>query len=173
MPPRKQHDIIAAAADARKLKKARLRAHRLDTNNPHAKFESFEASDNERRRARQGMRKFRSGKRPTGANLAKRRKQSSAAKPAPKRNYRINRHCCGRRPENCKCYTEGRGLKIARSFKRKSFKPIPGRVAKSRIQTWRDTGDMPGYMRQVGWKDDMRYSWLFPIAFLWRHFSNE
>ena len=32
---------------------------------------------------------------------------------------------------------------------------------------------MPGYMRQVGWNSSMRYSWLFPIAFVWRHFSNE
>ena len=46
-------------------------------------------------------------------------------------------------------------------------------IAQSRIQTWRDTRDMPGYMRQIGWEDSMRYSWLFPIAFVWRHFSNE
>ena len=46
-------------------------------------------------------------------------------------------------------------------------------IAQSRIQTWRDTRDMPGYMRQIGWEDSMRYSWLFPIAFIWRHFSNE
>ena len=46
-------------------------------------------------------------------------------------------------------------------------------IAESRIQTWRDTRDMQGYMRQIGWEDSMRYSWLFPIAFIWRHFSNE
>ena len=46
-------------------------------------------------------------------------------------------------------------------------------IAQSRIQTWRDTRDMPGYMREIGWEDSMRYSWLFPIAFIWRHFSNE
>jgi len=28
-------------------------------------------------------------------------------------------------------------------------------------------------MRQIGWSASMRYSWLFPIAFMWRHFSNE
>ena len=32
---------------------------------------------------------------------------------------------------------------------------------------------MLGYTRQIGWEDSMRYSWLFPIAFIWRHFSNE
>ena len=46
-------------------------------------------------------------------------------------------------------------------------------IAQSRIQTWRDTRDMQGYMRQIGWEDSMRYSWLSPIAFIWRHFSNE
>ena len=46
-------------------------------------------------------------------------------------------------------------------------------IAQSRIQTWRGTRDMPGYMRQIGWEDSMRYSWLFPIAVIWRHFSNE
>ena len=47
------------------------------------------------------------------------------------------------------------------------------RIANSRIQTWRDTADMGAYMRQIGWKACMRYSWLFPMAFMWRHFSNE
>jgi len=215
MPARAQRDIIATAADARKLKIARLKAHCISTNHPHAKFESREASDQERRRAREGMRKLRAKKRRAAAKpcwkdsrVAKpgqrrknssaakpavkrhvaakpcrkdsaaakpgqRRSNSSAAKPAAKRQKHINRHCCGRRPENCKCFTEGRGLKIANSFKRNIFKPIPDRVAKSRIQTWRDTGDMPGYMRQIGWNASMRYSWLFPIAFMWRHFSNE
>ena len=37
----------------------------------------------------------------------------------------------------------------------------------------RHTGDMPGYMRQIGWSASMRYSLLFPTAFMWRHFSNE
>eukprot|EP00973_Karenia_brevis_P024516 3381509-Karenia_brevis.AAC.1 len=31
---------------------------------------------------------------------------------------------------------------------------------------------MSAYARQVGWDRKMKYSWLFPIAFLWRHFSN-
>ena len=49
---------------------------------------------------------------------------------------------------------------------------IPAQIRRSRIQTYRDTGDMPEYKRQIGWDPSMKYSWLFPITFLWRHFSN-
>ena len=96
--------------------------------------------------------------------------RSSAAKPT-QRHTPVN--CCGRRKQDCKCFTTGRGLEIVRSLKRKQIDAIPARVRKSRIQTWHDTGDMPGYMRQTRCKASMRYSWLFPIAFTWRHFSNE
>ena len=94
----------------------------------------------------------------------------SAAKPT---NRHIPVNCCGRRKQDCACFTTGRGREIARSLKRKTFDALPERVQKSRIQTWRDTGDMPGYMRQIGWSASVRYSWLFPTAFMWRHFSNE
>ena len=49
---------------------------------------------------------------------------------------------------------------------------IPAQIPRSRIQTYQDTGDMPEYKRQIGWDPSMKYSWLFPITFLWRHFSN-
>ena len=173
MAARAQHDdIIAKAIEARKLQIAGRHAHRHNTGNPHARFESHEVSDENRRRARLGMRKLRMKK--CLAKPAKMcQKKRSAAKPASKQQRHIPRNCCGRRPENCRCFTQGRGLELAKSFKRKSFISIPKRIAKSRIQTWRDTADMPGYMRQIGWNASMRYSWLFPIAFTWRHFSNE
>ena len=103
----------------------------------------------------------------------------SVAKPTQWKRQKkpMSRHiplnCCGRRKQRCICFTKGRGLEISRSFKHKKFDSLPPQVLKSRIQTWRDTGDMPGYMRQIGWRASMRYSWLFPIAFVWRHFDNE
>ena len=162
---------IAAAIDARKQQIARRSEHRRSTNNAHARFQSIESADLERRRARQRMKKHRSKKRPAAAQPA--RRQPSAPQPASQRQRHIPRNCCGRRSENCRCFTHGRGLEIAKSVKRKILTSTADRVAKSPIQTWRDTADMPGYMRQIGWNPSMRYSWLFPIAFMWRHFSNE
>ena len=162
---------VAAAIEARKQQIARRSAHGRSTNNAHARLESIEAAGLERRCARQRMKKHRSKQCPASAQPA--RRQCSAAKPASKRQRHIPRNCCGRRPENCRCFTHGRGLEIAKSAKRKNLTSIAERVAKSPIQTWRDTADMPGYMRQIGWNPSMRYSWLFPIAFMWRHFSNE
>ena len=162
---------ISAAIEARKQKIAKRKAYSRSSGNAHARFQSFEAADLERKRARLGMRKLRSKRSHASAQPA--RKQCSAAKPATKRQRHIPRNCCGRRPENCKCFKHGRGLEIAKSNKRRKITSIAERVTKSPIQTWRDTGDMPGYMRQIGWNTSMRYSWLFPIAFMWRHFSNE
>ena len=162
---------ISAAIEARKQKNAKRKAYSRSSGNAHARFQSFEAADLERKRARLGMRKLRSKRSHASAQPA--RKQCSAAKPATKRQRHIPRNCCGRRPENCKCFKHGRGLEIAKSNKRRKITSIAERVTKSPIQTWRDTGDMPGYMRQIGWNTSMRYSWLFPIAFMWRHFSNE
>ena len=173
--------------------------------NPTAKFESRARVDEERRRAREGMRKLRTSKpdaKKTNAAKHRQRKPNkrpgSAAKPSepqkpgtfskrcsqksiaakPSNAAKLTqRHipvkCCGRRKQDCKCFTTGRGLEIVSSLKRKQIDSIAARVRNSRIQTWRDTGDMPGYMRQIGWKASMRYSWLFPIAFICRHFSNE
>ena len=122
MAARAQHDdIIAKAIEARKLQVAGRHSHRHNTGNPHARFESHEASDENRRRARLGMRKLRMKK--CLAEPAKPcKKKRSAAKPASKQQRRILRNCCGRRPENCRCFTQGRGLELAKSFKRKRFK---------------------------------------------------
>ena len=152
--------------------------------NSDAKFESRAASDEERRRARTGMRLHRATKRIArgrGQRKAKSRKNrpAGAAKPSAKttNDATESRHIpcngCGRRKTKCTCFTKGRGLQITQSRKSKLVQPIPARVKKSRIQYWQDTGDMPAYMEQIGWKTTMRYSWLFPIAFTWRHFSNE
>ena len=151
--------VDLAIADRKKYKEA-LRAAR----NPGAKWESCAATDDERCCARERMRRRRAAGR-SSAN-SRQRNPLSAAKPrqrnAPVASRRIPLNCCGRRKENCTCFTKARGFEIASSFKRKIFDPIPARVRASRIQTWRDTGDMQGYMRQVGWKSSMRYSWLFP-----------
>ena len=106
----------------------------------------------------------------SAAQPAKSSRGSSAAKPASRH---VPANCCGRRKRKCICFDKGRGLEIARSLRRRELDHMMRAIAQSRIQTWRDTRDMPGYMRQIGWKDSMRYSWLFPIAFIWRHFSNE
>ena len=105
-----------------------------------------------------------------GATSAKTPRGISAAKPASRH---VPANCCGKRKHKCTCFDGGRGLEIARSLRRRKLDHIMPAIAQSRIQTWRDTRDMPGYMRQIGWEDSMRYSWLFPIAFIWRHFSNE
>ena len=168
---------IAQAIDGRKQRNATLKASK----NPLAKFESRAAADDERRRVRDAVRKHRAAKR-AAAKLC--RKKRSVAKPTRRKrpNTRsaakpTSRHipvnCCGRRKNNCICFAHSRGLEISRSFKRKQFQPIPAQVRSSRIQTWRDTSDMPAYMRQIGWNASMRYSWLFPIAFMCRHFANE
>ena len=128
---------------------------------------------------RTAVRMHRSTKSPTGVAKPSAAKPSAASKKTRDAKIITNasRHIqcnnCGRRKAKCGCFTKGRGLEITQGFKRKLFQPIPRRIEKSRIQTWRDTGDMPAYMQQIGWKATMRYSWLFPIAFTWWHFSNK
>ena len=171
MPRPAKSEVIAQAIANRKQHIASRKA----AGNPTAKFEARTPADESRRRARERMRKHRAAKRPAAAYCAAAKRAPAAAKrPAASAVSRhIPLNCCGRRKANCRCFKEGRGLEIARSLKRKIIKPIAGKVLKSRIQTWRDTGDMRAYRNQVGWQRSFRYSWLFPIAFLWRHFSNE
>ena len=151
----------------RKQRNAAIKA----TKKASAKFESCANADEKRRRCRDFMRALRKSK-PRAARVtsAKSSRGSSAAKPASRH---VPANCCGKRKNKCTCFDGGRGLEIARSFRRRELDHIMPAIAESRIQTWRDTRDMPGYMRQIGWEDSMRYSWLFPIAFIWRHFSNE
>ena len=47
---------------------------------------------------------------------------------------------------------------------------LPLMIARSDIQTCRDTGDMPLYDKQMDYT--MPYSLLFPYAFTWRQFLN-
>ena len=168
--------LRAATDEAIALRKQRNAAISA-TKNPSAKFESGTSADEKRRRCRDLMRGLRKKRcrcraepRKVRATSAKTLRGSSAGKPAT-RNVPAN--CCGKRKHKCTCFDGGRGLEIARSLRRRKLDHIMPAIAQSRIQTWRDTRDMPGYMRQIGWEDSMRYSWLFPIAFIWRHFSNE
>ena len=168
--------LRAATDEAIALRKQRNAAISA-TKNPSAKFESGTSADEKRRRCRdlmRGLRKkrcrWRAEPRKVRATSAKTLRGSSAGKPAT-RNVPAN--CCGKRKHKCTCFDGGRGLEIARSLRRRKLNHIMPAIAQSRIQTWRDTRDMPAYMRQIGWEDSMRYSWLFPIVFIWRHFSNE
>ena len=171
----KSHAAIVdlAIADRRKYKET-LRV----TPNPRVKWESCAATDNERRSARERMRRLRAVRSSStakprqrnppkkthsqGSANSRQRNLLSAAKPtqrnAPVASRRIPLHCCGRRKDICTCCTKARGFTIASSFKRKTFDAIPVKVRASRIQTWRDTADMQAYMRQVGWNSSMRYS---------------
>ena len=54
---------IVAAIEVRKQEIARRSVYRRSTGNAHARFQSIEAADLERRRARLGMRKLRSKRR--------------------------------------------------------------------------------------------------------------
>ena len=173
---------IAQAIDDCKQWNATLKA----TKNRLLKFRSHTPADDERRRVRTAVRKHREKRKlaePT-KEVAEPTKNRSVAKPARRKHADTHRdaeslprnvpvNCCGRRKMYCRCFTHGRGLEISRSFKCERFQPIPAQVRSSPIQTWRDTADMPAYKRQIGWNASMRYSWLFPIAFMWRHFSNE
>ena len=170
-----QAHAIAKAIKNRKQRNETLKASK----NPLAKFESRTPADERRRRMRDAVRKHRAATHAAAKLCPKKRR---VAKPTRrKRSYGSAKHdarhipvnCCGRRKNNCICFAHGRGLEISRSFKREQFQPVPAKVRSSRIQSWRDTADMPAYKRQIGWNASMRYSWLFPIAFMWRHFSNE
>ena len=154
MPAKHATIVDLAIADRKKYKEA-LRAAQY----PGAKWESRAATDNERRCARERMRRQRAAGR-SSAN-SRQRNPLSAAKPrqrnAPVASRRMPLHCCGRRRGDCTCFTKARGFNIASSFKRKNFDAIPVKVRASRIQTWLDTADMQAYMRQVGWNSSMQY----------------
>ena len=170
------------------LRKERNAAFKA-TKNPSAKFEPCTSADEKRRRCRVLMRALRKSRAKQSKSVKITGKQSKAKAKLSKGNGKqstprgisasksASRHvptnCCGKRKQKCTCFDGGRGLEIARSLRRRKLDHIMPAIAQSRIQTWRDTRDMPGYMRQIGWEDSMRYSWLFPIAFIWRHFSNE
>ena len=81
-------------------------------------------------------------------------------------------HCCGRRLQTCRCFETCENVAIAAAFEPKVFRSLPLRLAKSDIQTWRDTEDMSYYSQQVGWTEGMTYVVLFPLAMCWRIFSN-
>ena len=134
-----------------------------------AKFKSLAVEDIERRRVRNAVTNTRKVKRSN--TTAVKRRMSKTASNATSRHIPVN--CCGRRKQDCVCFQRNRGLEIAKSFQKKLFQPIPAKIIKSDIQTWRDTVDMTAYSKQIIWTSSTRYSWLFPIAFMWRHFSNE
>ena len=172
MPTRARFDdLIIKAIEARKQHLVAEKKYATQRKDAFARWESHTVADEKRRHDRLTQMKRRLERSPASAMPS--RRKGSAAKPASKQQRHIPRNCCGRRAENCRCFNEGRGLEIATSFLEAKFKTIPKQVANSRIQYWRDTADMPAYMRQIGWNASMHYSCLFPIAFMWRHFSNE
>ena len=77
--------------------------------------------------------------------------------------------CCGRRMGNCTCFQKGRGAQIATSLDHTCLHSLIAGTRTSRIQTWRDTADMPQFSKQIR---PMPLRRLCPIAFAWRHYSN-
>jgi hypothetical protein len=161
---------IAKAVECRKKRNDTVKK----SNIVDAKYKSLAAEEIARRRARKAMRKARKAKHGETTAVKRRNAKATAVK---RRIGKVSRHipvnCCGRRNQDCVCFQRNRGLEIANSFQKKVFQPIPAKIQESDIQTWRDTGDMIAYERQITWTSGTRYSWLFPIAFMWRHFSNE
>ena len=127
----------------------------------------------ERRRAAQQATK-KSKRKHTNTKKRKRNASTNTShtltkKHKPDRNMKC--YLCGRYKNRCQCFTTGRGKQIARSFQRKIFCKIPPKVKKSEIQTPLDTKDMTAYIRQVN--HNMKFEFLWPTAYTWRHFSNE
>ena len=164
--------VFALTAHAIQRKRARIATIHA-SQDPHAKFEARTATDEKRRKDRKRMRQTRASTRKAGTTNKRTKKivlkSQSSSKRVP---VHIPAYCCGKRMQRCCCFQFGRGLEIVRTEKKDILKIIPA-VLESRIQTWRDTAYMPAYMKQIGWTSSMQYAWLFPIAFTWRHFSNE
>ena len=115
---------------------------------------------------------------PAAQRITKKRKRKASPqtltkkrKMADMKDRNIKCYLCGRYKNRCQCFTLGRGKEIAQSFQRKIFDKIPPKVQNSVIQTTLDTKDMTAYMRQV--KHNMKFEYLWPTAYIWRHFSNE
>ena len=119
----------------------------------------------ERRRAAQQTTKKR--KAPASTNTAQPAKKHKSAHTT---NYNMKCYLCGRYKNRCLCFTSGRGKEIAQSFQLKIFNQIPPKVKNSQIQTPQDTKDMTAYLRQMN--HNMKFEFLWPTAFTWRHFSN-
>ena len=157
-------NCITATDKAIALRKQRNAAIKA-SKNPSAKFESCANADEKRRRCRNFMRALRkSRKSKPRAARATSATTSLGSRTAKSASRHVPASCCGKRKNKCRCFEGGRGLEIARSCRRRNLDHMMPAIAQSRIQTWRDTRDMLGYMRQIGWEDSMRYSWLFPIA---------
>ena len=109
------------------------------------------------------------GKMDASTNTSK--KPAKRHRPVGTTDYNMKCYMCGRYKNRCKCFAAGRGKEIAQSFQQNIFDRIPPKVERSDIQTPSDTKDMTAYMRQV--KHDMKFEYLWPAAFMWRHFSNE
>lgn len=129
------------------------------------KYKSMDPSNQRRRRERAWKR----------VSRGHTKRENSAAQPVPK-DSTCSRHVpcyiCGRRRTRCNCFENGVGKVVAQCFNRKMFHPLPQRILKSDIQTWRDTGDMTCYHRQISSKKRIRFDVLWPLTFCWRIFSN-
>ena len=136
-----------------------------------AKFQSLGLKARNRRESRARMRKMRLRNKPAG-KVIKKPACSASSVSRPGRNMKVP--CCGRRADNCRCFASGRGLAIATSFDTSLFATIPGRVSHSPIQYWSDTGDMTKWAEQIAaiGRGGVQYRWLFPVAMMWRQWSN-
>ena len=124
------------------------------------KFKSMDAWNLRRRRERDRRRRSRA--------------KTSAAQPVviAKGSRHVPCYTCGKRRACCKCFTSGLGKDIASLFNRKLFRSMQQRIGQADIQTWKDTGDMSFYHKQIASKGHISYTVLWPLTFCWRMFSN-
>ena len=152
----------------------RRQALRSRRSNGDSRFEAVDPCAERRRRVRVNKRAQRARARQvpsasTAASSTRKRGRTTPPSTAPDQDRHIPALCCGRRPTRCTCFTQGRGAEIARSLQKKCLLSVIAGTQTSRLQTWRDTADMPHFAKQVS---AMPLRRLFPIAFAWRHYSN-
>ena len=138
------------------------------------RFEAVDAPAETRRRKRACKRVTRERDRRMSVKAGQRFKHKGATRAGSQRlagsaDRHIPALCCGRRPADCGCFRRGRGAEIAASVDREHLDTLIAGTRTSRIQTWRDTADMPQFSAQIG---SMSLHRLFPVAFPWRHYSN-
>ena len=161
-----EDEAVAAEAVAAAIVRRQGVLKRRKVGGPHFKFEAQGPVAERRRKSRVFMRGFR----------AKRAVTKKPAGPRPQTQRQGQRnigvHCCGARPENCKCFLDGRGAEIAAAFDHARFDVLAQGIGQSRVFTWLDTDDLTALASQIPWRNEMSFSWLFPVVFTWRHFSN-
>ena len=184
--------VLEAIAQARKKVKERKKqgANRFMNNSAQAKTRRKDRETKRRNRGKQSTRgsgappTTRVGRSTTSAMKTRKRKpsQSGVSSPAQvEKEKRVGNRagclpCCGRRPERCKCWCEASASeedrKVIAMLKSSRLKTIIMQIGKAQILTYKDTADLPHFLRSFP-KDrhaPMHYKW--GIAMFWRAFNN-